>query len=176
MLCWIGDRIQFKFINLLVNPILKVWKKWIEFWGGWLIFHSWNIYHIFQSISRAVHSSYRSIKWYGGRGIFNQGLAAPPAKLPAILSVLKGLKGEFSLNKITPVVLWIAPPQKYLNPHRHSYPNFESNEWKRFLFASAERHSTDSFMFHNCNGEQRGHFIININNTRAKIIRHSFCK
>ena len=83
---------------------------------------------------------------------------------------------ENSLYKITPVVLWIAPPQKYLNPHRHSYPNFESNEWKRFLFASAERHSTDSFMFHNCNGEQRGHFIISINNTRGKIIRHSFCK
>ena len=101
MLCWRGDRIQFKFINLLVNPILKVWKKWIEFWGGWLIFHSWNIYHIFQSISRAVHSSYRSIKWYGGRGIFNQGLAAPPAKLPAILSVLKGHEGEFFLQNNT---------------------------------------------------------------------------
>ena len=101
MLCWIGDRIQFKFINLLVNPILKVWKKWIEFWGGWLIFHSWNIYHIFQSISRAVHSSYRSIKWYGGRGIFNQGLAAPPAKLPAILSVLMGHEGKFSLQNNT---------------------------------------------------------------------------
>ena len=84
------------------DPILEVWKEWVEFLGGWLIFHSWNINHIFQSISMAVHSSYWSIKWYGGRGRFNQGLAAPPAKLPAILSsVLKGHEGEFSLQNNT---------------------------------------------------------------------------
>ena len=35
------------------------------------------------------------------RGIFNQGLAAPPAKLPAILSVLMGHEGEFSLQNNT---------------------------------------------------------------------------
>ena len=49
-----------------------------------------------------MHSSYWSIKWYGRTGRFKQGLAAPPAKLPAILSsVLKGHEGEFSLQNNT---------------------------------------------------------------------------
>ena len=53
------DPIQF---YQFFDPILEVWKEWVEFLGGWLIFHSWNINHIFQSISMAVHSSYWSIK------------------------------------------------------------------------------------------------------------------